>query len=95
MFAPPVARSQTKTAANSTKKLAPQRWKLVARRFGDGTGEHAHRLPSMFANPAQALLLPEQTRSEAGKDPGGDHEQEAALENMTVRQASPGVAWST
>jgi hypothetical protein len=36
MFAPPVAKAQTKEAVSSTPKLAPQRSMRVARPFGGG-----------------------------------------------------------
>ena len=63
MFAPPVAKPKTKSAASSTNKLALQRSALVGHRFGDGAFEQQAILtanePSAHAQEADATAARE------------------------------------
>lgn len=91
MFAPKVAKLQTKATDNSTNKLAPQHSMLVARPFGGGLVEQAHMLQRSIGNQATLRLLAQPTSSLTGNQPSRDHEQEADRENATAQVR--GVAW--
>jgi Domain of unknown function (DUF4157) len=93
MFAPKVAKPQTKAAASPTSKLTPQRSTLVARPFGGGSVEEVHMLQRSIGNQAMLRLLAQRGFSPIpGKNNAG-HEQEGTPENTTDRGAAPGVRW--
>src|SRR5215213_1984411 len=88
MFAPKVAKAQTKAAESPTSKLAPQRSTRVARPFGGGAVEQAH-----VGNQATLRLLSQRARSLTGNEPHGHNAQEADPAGLTARGATPGVSW--
>jgi hypothetical protein len=93
MFAPPISKTQTKAAANSTNKLPPQRSTLVARPFGSGAVEQADMLQRRIGNQAILRFLSQQARNRTANEPDGHTKQEADLESRTAREAPRGVAW--
>jgi hypothetical protein len=92
MFAPPVAKAQTRAAESPTSKL-PQRSTVVARPFGGGAVERAHTLQRAIGNQATLWLLSQRTSSLTGNEPGGDHEREGTPEIMTAPEPPRGVSW--
>ena len=93
MFAPQVAKAQTKPASSPTSKLVPQRSTLAARPFGHGMVEQAHMLQQSISNQASLRLLAQRATSLTGDKRDGDCEQEIAPENMTALEAPRGVSW--
>jgi hypothetical protein len=93
MFAPPVAKAQTKATASSTSKLASQRSTLVARPFGGGVVEQALMLQRNIGNQATLRLLSQRARNLTGNEPHRHNEQQADPASLTVRGAAPGVSW--
>ena len=83
MFAPKVAKPQTKAAASSTNKLVPQHSALATRPFGGGTVEQAHFLQRTIGNQATLRLLAQRTSKPAGDQlddaPAQEHDGSAAL----------------
>ncbi|MEN3350507.1 MAG: hypothetical protein V7632_4142, partial [Bradyrhizobium sp.] len=61
MFAPKVAKPQTKLAESSECRLSSQRASLVARPFGGSAIERALLLQQTIGNQATARLLTRQT----------------------------------
>jgi hypothetical protein len=59
MFAPPVAKAQTKAAASPTNTFAPQHAKILAQRPGHGSVEEAHWLRSRDFSKI-SILAPDQ-----------------------------------
>ncbi|MFI5022021.1 MAG: hypothetical protein ACHQRJ_10270 [Alphaproteobacteria bacterium] len=93
MFAPKVAKPQTKAAESPTSKLARRRSTLAARPFGADAVEEAHMLQRSIDDRATPGLLSQRTLSLTGNEPGGDHEREADRESMTARETPRGVSW--
>jgi hypothetical protein len=91
MFAPKVAKPQTKAAADSTNKLAPGRSVFATRPFG---GEQAHLLQRSIGNQATLRLLGQRTSKPRGDELGGDQEKVRAPEKISARETPRGVAWS-
>ena len=92
MFAPKIAKAQTKASDSPTRKLAPQP-SLVARPLGGGAVEQARVLQGTIGNQAMLRLLAQRTSNLTKNRPEGDHEQEADPANLTSRGATPGVSW--
>jgi hypothetical protein len=93
MFTPKVAKTQKKAAESPTGKLAPQRSTFAARSFGGGAVEQAQMLQRSIGNQAMLRLMAQLASRSVRNEPGGDHEQEVAPENMAALEASRGVAW--
>ena len=89
MFAPKVARLQTKAAEHLTSKPAPERSTLVGRRPGHVTSQQALMLQRTIGNQATARLLAHWASRLTGNEPGGDRGQEAS-ENTTARETPRG-----
>ena len=85
MFASKVARPQTKAAADSTNKLAPQHSVFATRPLGGRAVEQAHFLQSTIGNQAALRLLSQRGFSPTGAKNGGDPEKEGAPENIRVK----------
>jgi hypothetical protein len=81
MFAQPVTKRGSKTAANSTGKLAPQRSTPVKHRLGHDPVDQEILLQRTFGNQTTLRYLSER------------HEQQAATKNMTARETPPGASW--
>jgi len=92
MFAPPVAKAQTKAAESSARKLAPQHSTLAARPFGDRVLEQAHMLQRSIGNQATLRLLADRAWSPAGDQLDELLAQEP--ERMRGRAATPGLSQS-
>lgn len=94
MFAPRVAKLQTKVAADSMNGLAHQRSTLVARPFGGGTVEGVLELQRTIGNQATLRLLGRQTSRPAVSNPPSDYEQGAgATKNTMTEETSRGASW--
>lgn len=93
MFAPKIAKTQTKAIADSTNGRAHQRSTLVAHQPGHSPAERALLLQRTIGNQAMLRLLAQRPGSLTGNEPDGDREHEAASENMTAQEAPRGVAW--
>jgi hypothetical protein len=93
MFAPKVAKPQTKAAESPTGEPAPQRSVRGGHRFGQDPVERALLLQSTIGNQAPLPLLAQQTSSLTENRPDRDHEQEADPANATARGATPAVSW--
>jgi outer membrane protein OmpA-like peptidoglycan-associated protein len=90
MFAPPVAKSQTKAAAGSTNKLMPPRSTLMARPPGHGSVEQAQVLQRLIGNQALPMLLAQRAQSLIGNQRGDRHEQEAdRVADQIMRMPDP------
>jgi hypothetical protein len=92
MFAPPVAKAQTKVAASSTNTPAHRRSTLVAQRLRDGAVEQAHMLQPTLGKQAALRLLPQRASGLTGNELD-DHEREVDRMSMPIREAVPGVSW--
>lgn len=101
MFAPRVARTQTKAAASSTKTLGHPRSTLVAQRVSNGAVEQGH-LQRTIGNQATLRLPAQRTSGLAWNDPGEHHEQESCPQEtgpvvdqtqMPNRATAPAVSW--
>jgi hypothetical protein len=93
MFAPKIAKAQTKASDSPTRKLAPQPSSLVARPLGGGAVEQARMLQGTIGNQAMLRLLAQRTSNLTKNRPGGGPEQEAGPANLTSRGATPGISW--
>jgi len=93
MLAPKIAKPQTKAAESPTGKLAPQRSTLARRPFGSVAVEQSHKLQRSIGNQATIPLLSQRDLSPTGMEPGNEHEQEAARQNMTAGKTPRGVSW--
>jgi hypothetical protein len=93
MFAPRVAKPQTKAAEGLTSKLTPQHSVFPTRPFGSGAVEQAHFLQSTTGNQATLRFLSQRGLGPARGKNSGDHEQDGTPKNTTIRAATPGVSW--
>jgi hypothetical protein len=93
MFAPKVAKPQTKTIASSTNSLARQRSAFLAHPPSHNALEQPHMLQRSIGNQATLRLLAQRGFSPTGEKVGGDHEQEAHTASPTVQAAKPGLSW--
>src|SRR3954453_21501819 len=93
MFAPKIAKPQTKAAASPTNKLALQRPTPMARPFGGGAADQARMLQATIGNQATLRYLTQRLSNLPAKEPAERHEQEAVPENMTAREAPRGPSW--
>jgi hypothetical protein len=89
MFAPQVAKPQTKTAKTPLSKQTAQRSALVERRLGhDLVGQTL-----FLGNQATLRLLAHQASRPVGSVADNDHEQELAPKNLIARAAPQGASW--
>jgi hypothetical protein len=75
MFAPKVAKPQTKAAESPTCKLAPQHSTFAARPFGGGAVEQARMLQQTIGNQATLRLMAQRTSNLTKNRPDSGHEQ--------------------
>jgi hypothetical protein len=93
MFAPKVAKAQTKAAENPTSKMTPQRSTLTGHRLGHDPVERALFLQRTIGNQAMLRLLAQQTSRRAVSNPPSDYEQGGvATENTMARETPRGSA---
>ena len=85
MFPTKIAKAPTKAADSPTGKLAHQRSTLRARPLGRGAVEQLQMLQWTIGNQATLRYLTHR--------PAERHEQEAAPENLTTREAPRGPSW--
>ena len=76
MFAPKVAKAQTKATQIPVQKLAPQRATLMARPFGGDAVERVRFLQRIIGNQATSRLLSQWARS--AHEPHGPNEKDAS-----------------
>ena len=93
MFAPKVAKPQTKAAESPTSKLAPRSPVFATRRFGGGAVEQAHFLQSTIGNQAALRLLSQRARNLTGNVPHGYNDQEADSASLATREAPRSALW--
>lgn len=93
MFAPKVAKAQTKATASSTSKLTPQRSILAARRFGGSAVEQTLMLQRSIGNQATPRLLAQRATNRTEGEPHGHNEQETDPASPTAAAATPRVSW--
>jgi len=93
MLAPKIAKAQTKASDSPTHKLARQSSTLAARPLGGGAVEQARMLQGTIGNQAMLRCLTQRLSNLPAKGRAELHEQEAAPENMTVREAPRGPSW--
>jgi len=93
MFAPMVAKAQTKAAAPQSRKVEPQCSTLAARPFAGGAVDQLHMLRRSIGN--EGTLRPPSQRefSPTGKEAVADHEQDAQSVNTTAQGATPCIFW--
>ena len=87
MFAPKLAKAQTKAAEHPTSKTTSQRSILAGHRLGHDQAKHMLFLQRTIGNQATLRLLAQQTPRPAARDPGGDYQQGGATENTV------GASW--
>lgn len=92
MFAPKVAKAQTK-AADSPSSNLPHRSTLVGHRQRHDPVEQARMLQRSIGNRATLALLAQRATNLPGNEPRGHNEQEADPANPTTRSAMPGVSY--
>jgi hypothetical protein len=93
MFAPKVAKPQTRTDANSTSKRAPQHSVFAMRPFEGGTAEQAHFLQRTIGNQAMLRLLPQETLRLTKDSRGSDPARDADPTSPMLRGIAPRVSW--
>jgi hypothetical protein len=91
MFAPKVAKPQTKATASSTNSLARQSSTLVASRPGLSTVEEVRTLQRTIGNQATLRILAQRTPSQVG--PRGHNEQKAYPASLTAPGTNSRVSW--
>jgi hypothetical protein len=92
MFAPKVAKAQTK-GAESPGKLVSQRSTFAAQPFGSSGVEQAHMLQRMIGNQAPLRILAQRASNLTGNECCGNQEREVNPESTTVRPAPGSVSW--
>jgi hypothetical protein len=93
MFAPKVAKAQTKLSENPTSKLAPQRSTPVTRPFDSGVVDQTHMLQRSIGNQATLRYLTQRLSNLTANEPAGHNEQATDLASLTARGTRPGVSW--
>jgi hypothetical protein len=78
MFAPTIAKPETKAPARSTNSLARQHPTLTARPFGSGAGEQGRMLQRTIGNQATIRYPTQQLSNPPANAPGEHHAPEAA-----------------
>src|ERR1700730_6844636 len=93
MFAPPIAKPQTKTAASCANNRAHRSSALAKHRLSHGAVDQAHMLQWSTTNQATPRLLSQRASTLTGNESGKHYEQEADPTAMTTREAAPGISW--
>jgi hypothetical protein len=93
MFAPRITKPHTKPAVSTTSRQAPQRPRLIPRRFCDGAVEQVYMLQRGIGNRAMLRLLSERARNLTESEPHGHNEREADPASLTTPGSAPGVSW--
>jgi Domain of unknown function (DUF4157) len=93
VFAPKIAKPQTKAAEGPTSRLAPHRSTPMGPRLGHEPVEQALLLQRTIGNQATLRYLSHRLSNLPAKGRTERHEQEATTENITARGATPGVSW--
>jgi hypothetical protein len=93
MFAPKMAKTQSKAAASSTNSLAHDRSTLVAHRPGHSPAGPALFLERTIGNQALLRLTAQRDFSPTREKVGGHHDEEAEPGNLTAPGAARGISW--
>jgi uncharacterized protein DUF4157 len=93
MFAPPVAKAQTKASESSTSKLASQGSTLIGRPFGNGPVERADMLQRSVGNQTARRIFSQRARSVTANGPLGHDAHDADPASLAVRNAPRGLSW--
>ena len=93
MFAPKVAKAQTKVAESQPNKLAPQQSFLPARLFGGGAVEQALMPQRSIGNRATLGLIAQRATSLTENEPPNHNEQKGEPASPIAVRATPGVSW--
>lgn len=93
MFEPKITKPQTKTAASTTNKVAPQHSVFGTRPFGGSTVDQAHFLQRKIGNQATLRLMAHKTSSLTGDEHNDQREQEAEPTSLAPRGTTSGVSW--
>src|SRR4051812_33912126 len=91
MFAPKIAKSQTKSTTSSTNGLVLKRSTRAGYRSVHDPVEPVLSRQRAIGN--QARLLAGQTSSLTESERGGNHDKDAASENTTARETLRGTSW--
>jgi hypothetical protein len=95
MFAPKVARAQTKVAENPASKMSSRRSTSTGHRLGHDPVEQVLFLQRTIGNQATQRLLARQTSSPAGSVPVRGHEQKVTTATVRAQELSPRVtSWN-
>jgi len=92
MFAPKVAKPQTKVAENPTSRLTPNCLTLAGPSLRDDPVQQALFLQHKIGNQAMLRFMAQQTSDEARNVPGSHRKQEATPENNEPHMLRPAVA---
>ena len=90
MFAPKVAKPQTKATEGSTSRLVPHRSMVVGDRPGRDPLDQVQFLQRTIGNQATLRLLAQRARSPTEKGVEGHNKQEADPAPLTTRGETPG-----
>ena len=93
MFAPKVAKAQTKSTTSSTNGLPPKRSAFVGYQSVRGPVEQMVLRQRAIGNLAALRLPADRPASLTWTEPDGNHDQEIALENATAREVPGGASW--
>ena len=91
MFAPKVAKTQSKAAASSTNSLAHDRSTLVAHSPGHSPAGPALFVERTIGNQALLRLMAQRDFSPTGEKVGGHHDEEAERRNLMARASQSGI----
>lgn len=94
MFAPKVAKPQTKAAESSTSKLAPHCSALAGHRLSHDLVEDVLSLQHTIRDQATLRPLQQQASKPAVSVPGTHYEQEVTMETMKFHEAPSSASWN-
>lgn len=92
MFAPPIAKAQTKAAASAASQLAPQHSTRATRPLAAAV-EQVHRRQPSLGNRGARPLLSQRRFDLSGDASGSDPEQESEPASLTAQVIKPGLTW--
>ena len=94
MFAPKVAKPQTKPTEGATSKVEPHRSTLVGQQVGHGPVEQAPFLQRTIGNQATPRLTQSEGARSIASTPTRDDQPERIGEDGPVETAGRGVSWN-
>ena len=93
MFAPLVAKAQTKAPASANRKQAPTPSRLLTRPFASSAVEQLQTHERGIGNQATLRLMAQRASDFTGNAPNDHNEQYSDPANSTARRAAAGVSW--